>query len=206
MELSIFMKGLIAGLVVCAPVGPIGLLCVRRTLVYGRMVGLVSLWGASTADGLYCFIAGFGVAYISNFLRNEQRLFTVLGGLVLMALGIRLFFSRPDSRAADSTTKGSMDAYVSGFLLMLANPLLILVFTAVLTSLEIHGLKEDCIPILTMVAGVLTGSALWAPILVMTVNYFGRRVGPAQIVVLNRVSGGIIFFFGVGAGLMALMK
>jgi threonine/homoserine/homoserine lactone efflux protein len=206
MGLGIFLKGLLAGLVMCAPVGPIGLLCVRRTLMDGRIVGLVSLLGASTADGIYCAIAGMGVTYIASFLRHGVIPLTLLGGLVLVALGLKLFFTRKEPKATVATTKGFVDAYVSGFLLMLANPMLILVFTALMTALGVHGWRSDYLSTAILVAGVFAGSALWAPILVLVVSLFRPQFGPHHVVILNRISGIIIVGFGIGAGLMGLMR
>jgi threonine/homoserine/homoserine lactone efflux protein len=206
MELAIFLKGLIAGLVVCAPVGPIGLLCVRRTLMDGRMAGLVSVLGASTADGLFCLIAGLGVTYIANLLMNEQTAFTLLGGIILIALGVKLFFTQPGQKTPDVSGKGLLDAYVSSFLLMLANPMLIFVFSAAFTALGVHGWKGDYLSTAILVAGVFLGSALWAPLLVAAVSLFRPQFGPRQQMILNRVSGVIIFGFGVAAGILSLIK
>lgn len=206
MAFSIFLKGLLAGLVMCAPVGPIGLLCVRRTLMDGRIAGFVSLLGASTADGIYCTVAGLGVTYIAQFLMREHTPLTMLGGIVLIALGLKLFLSRREPEARESATHGYLDAYVSSFLLMLANPMLILVFTALMTALGVHGWKSDYSATATLVAGVFTGSALWAPILVTVVSLFRPQFGTQRVVILNRISGIIIVGFGIGTGLIGLMR
>lgn len=197
-----FLKGLVAGLVLCAPMGPIGMLIIRRTFVSGRLAGLVSVLGASTADGLYCLVATLGVAYISEFLRNEQRLLTSLGGLVLISLGLRLFFSKPPTKPMNGVAMGLKDAFLSSFLLMLTNPMPILLFTTAFTALGIHGGEYAARFILT--AGVFTGSALWGPILVASVAILGRQVGPRHMIILNKISGLFITFFGVGAGLLAI--
>ncbi len=199
-----FIKGLLAGLLVCAPVGPIGLLCIRRTLIDGRMAGLLSMLGASTADGLYCLVAGLGVSFVAELLRREQTLFTILGSMVLTGLGLRLFFSKPAEAPVNGGAKGLKSAYLSSLLLMLANPMPILVFTAVLASPGIYDWREEFGSILIVFAGICTGSALWGPILVLLVGVFGREVGQRQVLFLNRISGSMIFLFGLGAGLSAL--
>ena len=203
---DIFIKGVIAGLVACAPVGPIGLLCVRRTLIYGRLAGLVSVLGASTADGLYCLIAGLGVTYIATLLKNEQTMFTLLGGSILVALGLKLFFTPPAQKTPEVSENGLLHAYVSSFIVMLANPMLIFVFSAAFTALGVHGWKADYLSTATLVAGVFIGSALWAPILVLAVSLFRPQFGPRQQMTLNRVSGLIILGFGVAAGVFILFK
>jgi threonine/homoserine/homoserine lactone efflux protein len=105
----VFFKGLAAGFMVCAPIGPVGLLCLRRSMADGPLPGFVSLLGASTAGALYCFIAGLGVAYIGNFLINKQPLISLPGGVVPVALGFKLFFTRPKPRANDVSPRSLMD-------------------------------------------------------------------------------------------------
>jgi threonine/homoserine/homoserine lactone efflux protein len=205
MEWWVFFKGLAAGFVVCAPIGPVGLLCLRRSLVDGPLAGFVSLLGASTADALYCVIAGLGVAYIGNFLMNEQTLISLLGGIVLVALGFKIFFSHPEPRGNDVSAKGLLDAYASSFLLMLANPFLIVVFTALFTALGVHGSRGNYFSMAMAMAGVLTGSVLWAPILVVAVRLFRPYVGPEKVLFLNKISGAIIAAFGVAVGILGLM-
>jgi threonine/homoserine/homoserine lactone efflux protein len=205
MEWFVFFEGLAAGFVVCAPVGPVGLLCLRRSLVDGPLAGFVSLLGASTADAFYCLIAGLGVAYIGNFLMSEQTLISLLGGVVLVALGIKIFFSHPEPRANEVSPRGLLDAYGSGFLLMLANPMLIVVFTALFTALGVHGWRGNYFSMSMALAGVITGSVVWAPILVVAVSLFRPSLGRRKVLMLNKLSGVIIAAFGVGAAILGLM-
>jgi threonine/homoserine/homoserine lactone efflux protein len=198
-----FLKGFVVGLVLCAPMGPIGMLIIWRTFVSGRLAGLVSVLGASTLDGLYCLVATLGVACIADFLRNEQRLLTFLGGLVLIALGLRLFFSKPPTKPMNGAAKGLKDAFLSSFLLMLTNPMPILLFTAAFTALGVHG--GDYAAGFILSAGVFTGSALWGPVLVASLGILGRHVGPRHMLILNKISGLFISFFGMGAGLLAMI-
>ncbi|MEW6667583.1 MAG: LysE family transporter [Thermodesulfobacteriota bacterium] len=203
MEWGVFFEGLAAGFVVCAPMGPVGLVCLRRCLIEGPLEGFVSLLGASTADALYCFIAGLGVAYIGNFLFNEQTLISLLGGAVLVALGFKLFFTRPKPKANDCPSMGLLDAYASSFLLMLANPMLIVVFTALFTALGVHGWRGNYFAM--SMAGVLAGSVLWAPIMVLAVRFFRPSMRPEKVLFLNKISGVIIAAFGVATGILGLM-
>lgn len=197
MEPSLFVKGLIVGLVMCAPVGPIGVLCVRRSLLEGLSSGLVSVLGASTVDLLYCSIAGFGITYISSFLKYEEVGLRIIGGLILILIGTRIFLLRPNERGPKTKGQGLIGAYVSSFLLMLANPLPILVFSAAFTALEVHGWKGDFASTATLVSGVFSGSALWSPILVALVSLFRPQFSTPHLRVVNRFSGAMIVGFGV---------
>jgi threonine/homoserine/homoserine lactone efflux protein len=197
MELIIFIKGLVVGLVLCAPFGPIGVLILRRTLVDGRMVGVASVLGASTVDGLYCAIAGFGVTYVSNLLRHEQTALKLAGGLILILVGMRIFLSRPSEKTLKQHGQGLLGSYLSTFLLMLANPMPILLFGATFSALGVHGWKGDYGATVSLVGGVLSGSALWAPLLVTLVSRFKTPFNPDQLRLVNWIAGGVIFGFGV---------
>ena len=201
-----FFKGLTTGLFLCAPLGPIGILCVRRTIANGKLAGFFSVLGASTVDALYCVIAGLGTSYISSFLSREKTIIQLVGGVALVLVGIIIFLSRPVEKVKNREAKGLFGAYRSTFLLMLANPLPILVFTAAFTAIGIQGWREDVFTTLFMVSGVSLGSALWAPILVLAVSFFGLNFNQKQLILLNRISGGIIVIFGVALGVMTAFK
>src|SRR3990172_7764629 len=119
MDVEFLAKGFIIGLSVAAPVGPIGVLCIRRTLAEGRVSGLVSGLGAATADAFYGGIAGFGLAFISSFLIGQQFWFKLIGGGFLCYLGVKTFLSKPANRAASAVGTGLISAYASTVFLTL---------------------------------------------------------------------------------------
>jgi threonine/homoserine/homoserine lactone efflux protein len=201
MELIIFIKGFLVGLVLCAPFGPIGVLIVRRTLVDGSMAGVASVLGASTVDGLYCAVAGLGVSYISNLLRNEQISLKLAGGVILILVGIRIFYARPREKTVKPHDQGLVGAYLSTFLLMLANPMPILIFGATFSALGVHGWRGDYADTLALVGGVVSGSALWAPLLVALVSRFKTPFNPERLRLVNRIAGAVIFGFGLLVGI-----
>ena len=206
MENAIFIKGIVVGLAMCVPVGPIGLLCIRRALINGRLAGLVSLLGASTADGLYCAFAGLGITYISTFLHHEQIKIRLIGGLILIIIGLRIFFAKPAETTPQTRNGGLPAAFTSTFLLMLANPMPIILFSAAFTALGVHGWRGDYRSTAVLVAGVFCGSALWAPILVSLVGFFRSPFQEKHINVINRTSGIIMVGLGVVLCLMTVAK
>ena len=206
MESAFLIKGLIAGFLICAPFGPIGLLCVRITLVDGKLAGVASVLGASVVDAFYCALAGLGISYISNFLRNEHTPLQVVGGLVLIIMGITVFLSHPSEKDPESKGHGVLAALASSFLLMLANPISILVFTATFTGLGIHGWQDAQAPTAALVLGVFIGSALWAPIFVAAVSLFSPQLTLSQLRFANRITGAILFCFGAVVCLLALLR
>ena len=130
MDASLLLRGLIIGFSIAAPVGPIGVLCIRRTLAQGRAAGLVSGLGAASADALYGCVAGFGLTFVSGLLIAQQSWLKLLGGVFLCYLGVRTLLAQPAERAAAAGGMGLAGAYGSTFLLTLTNPTTILSFAA----------------------------------------------------------------------------
>jgi len=203
--LTFFIKGLVLGFIICVPFGPIGLLCVRRTLMDGKVAGVASVLGASVVDAFYCAIAGLGVSYISNFLSDERAILRIAGGLILIAMGVKIFLTHPAAKTPEATGHGLAASFGSSFFLMLTNPLAILVFTATFSALGIGGWQDAYVSTGMLVIGVFVGSALWAPIFVAGINLFSPRLTLSQLRLANEVAGIILFFFGVVVCLLALL-
>ena len=199
MDIGFLLRGLIIGFSIAAPVGPIGVLCIRRTLVEGRTAGLVSGLGAATADAFYGAIAGFGLTFISRLLISNQDLLRLTGGAFLCYLGLRTFLARPVERAASAKGNGLGAAYLSTFFLTLTNPLTILSFAAIFAGLGLAGAGGDYVCAGMLVSGVFLGSALWWLILSGGVGVFRERFNPRGMRWVNRISGVIIAGFGVVA-------
>ena len=174
MDIDLLLKGAAIGFAIAAPVGPIGVLCIRRTLAEGRLAGFVSGLGAATADAIYSCIAGFGLTFLSGILINQQAWLHLIGGLFLCYLGIITFLAKPVERTALPKGDGGIArAYVSTFFLTLTNPMTILSFTAVFAGL---GLSENF------------RSAV-----------FRKRIDSRWLQWINRISGIIITGFGLKA-------
>jgi threonine/homoserine/homoserine lactone efflux protein len=201
----IFYKGFAVGFLMCAPLGPIGLVCVRRTIMDGRRVGMASVLGASTVDAIYCAVAGLSITFLTSLLQGEKQLVQAAGGLVLMAVGIRIFTASVPVAKVYKRANGMIQAFVSTFLLTLANPMPVLVFSAAFTVLGIHGWKGESLPTATMVAGVFAGSALWSPILVTVVTLFRPQFNPSRMRWFNRVTGSLIALIGLTAEIGAFI-
>jgi len=199
MDAPLLLKGLLIGFSIAAPVGPIGALCIRRTLTNGRAAGLVSGLGAATADAIYGCIAGFGLTFISSLLISQQLWLKLIGGAFLCYLGVRTLLARPSAQAANAGGVGLLGAYASTFFLTLTNPTTILSFLAVFAGLGLASAAGNYGAAGLLVLGVFIGSALWWLLLSGGVGLLRARVTPATLVWVNRVSGIIILLFGVGA-------
>lgn len=197
-ELEIFWQGLIVGLAIAAPVGPIAILCIRRTFAQGRMIGFVTGLGAATADALYGSIAGFGLTYLSSFLVQQQAWLRLAGGLFLLYLGVRTLFRRPAEVEGTKEAKGYLEAYFSTFFLTLTNPMTILSFTAVFAGLGI-GIQDRAGYRAAgwLVLGVFAGSASWWLILSGLVGTLRKKMDVRNLTWVNRISALVILAFGM---------
>jgi threonine/homoserine/homoserine lactone efflux protein len=195
----LLLKGLVLGFSIAAPVGPIGVLCIRRTLARGRLVGFVSGLGAATADAAYGAIAGFGVTAISSVLVDQQIWFRIVGGLFLCYLGVRTLAAAPANEAAPDAekVKGLAGAYTSTLFLTLTNPATILSFGAIFAGFGIGSERGDYLSAAMLVLGVFCGSATWWLVLSGGVSLLRERLGHGVLLWVNRLSGAIILGFGV---------
>lgn len=199
MNIGLFFRGLVIGFSIAAVVGPIGMLCIQRTLHNGFLYGLVTGMGAATADGLYGSIAGFGLTALATFLIAQLLWIRLIGGLFLLYLGIRIVLSRPAERAANAPAHTFIGAYLSTLLLTLTNPLTILSFAAIFAGIGLGGGKSNLLTALLVVCGVFLGSALWWCLLTGVLSLLRSKFTPRWLLWVNRVSGAIILLFGIVA-------
>lgn len=205
MTIIFFIKGLLLGFSIAAPVGPIGILCIRRTLQYGRFSGLFSGLGAATADTLYGCIAAFSVTLVSEFLISHKPWFHLLGGVFLIALGTKTFYI--EGKESDTTNinhRSLASDYISTFFLTLSNPLTIISFIAIFAALGLVNVSEKISDALSVVVGIFSGACLWWLILSEGVTLFRKKVTRKTMTWINRVAGIIIVTFGVLALLTLL--
>jgi threonine/homoserine/homoserine lactone efflux protein len=202
MDISFLLRGLIIGFSIAAPVGPIGVLCIRRTLAAGRASGLVSGLGAATADAIYGCIAGFGLTFISSVLIRQQGWLRLIGGGFLCYLGLKTFLARPAEQATSAEGKGLVGAYASTFFLTLTNPMTVLSFAAIFAGLGVASASGDYVSAGILVLGVFIGSALWWLILSGGVSVFQAKFTLRGLRWVNRISGLMI----TGFGLLALLS
>lgn len=197
MESFFLLKGVVLGFSIAAPVGPIGVLCIRRTLANGMLNGFVSGLGAATADGIYGGIAAFGVTVASAFLLDYQFYLRLIGGFFLLYLGHTTFSSPPAENAVQAGGQRLFSAYGSTLLLTLTNPMTILFFAAVFAGMGVSAVSGGDGAAVSMVLGVFTGSMLWWLTLSEAVSLLRSTFDPSKLLWINRLSGTIIVGFGV---------
>lgn len=203
MDLSFLLRGAALGFAIAAPVGPIGVICIRRTLSDGRLAGFVSGLGAATADMSYGAVAAFGLTAIASLLTSQRLWIHLIGGLFLLSLGIKTLLAPPAAFATTSPAKGLPGAYGSTLALTLANPATILSFVAVFAGLGVAGPRAGLLSAVLITLGVFAGSALWWFILSTGVNLLRTRLTLAALRWVNRLSGAILISFAAYALLSA---
>ncbi len=192
--MTFFLKGLIVGLSIAAPVGPIGILCIRRTLANGRVAGFVSGLGAATA-------AGLGLTVVASVLAGGQQWLRLVGGFFLLYLGIRTWRTAGQggtSSIASDTPRGLLGAYASTLALTLTNPMTILSFAAIFAGLGVAAGARYA-SAAALVAGFFCGSKLWWLSLSTAVGALRDHLSTSGVQWVSRASGAIIAGFGVQA-------
>jgi len=203
MDTVFFLKGLIIGFVIAAPVGPIGVLCARRTLLHGRRAGFFSGMGAATADALYGFIAAFGLTFISAFLVDHQFALRLAGGGLLLYLGVKAFMAKPVKKTdLPRSARHYAGMYTSTFFLTLTNPMTILSFAAVFAGFGLAGATGSVLSAGILILGVYLGSAAWWLFLVGIFSLYRKRFEHHQLIWVNRITGTII----TASGIIALLS
>lgn len=192
----VVLKGIIAGLAISAPVGPVNVLCMSRTLVKGRSAGLAAGLGAAVADTWYGAIAGFSVQFVIGFLIREEFWIRVGGGIVLIGIGVRYYFRTPRRLKPAEEESASHSDFTSAFLLNLTNPTTVLSFLAVLTALGLHH-HESAWQGLILVAGIFTGAMMWWTSLAAIAARLRDRLTDSAMGWMNRVAGLAIGAFGL---------
>lgn len=199
MPLSLFVRGLVIGLSVAATIGPMAILCIRRTLAHGRLAGLVTGLGVATADGCYGAVAAFGLTAVSSVLLGTQVWLRLLGGAFLCYLGLKTALAAPAERAARADGARLPSAYASALALTLTNPLTILSFAAIFAGLGAATSGGGYGTAAALVLGVFIGSAVWWVLLTGLVGALRTRVTTGVLRWVNRISGAVILGFGLFA-------
>lgn len=197
---------MIVGFVVCAPLGPVGILCLQRTMTAGRLPGFFSILGAAAVDAFYGAVAGFGLNLIAGTLAEGKCWFPLFGGMVLVVVGIRLGRASPISRISQDPVKNSVDAFLSTIALMLSNPLPILVISAALSAISGGTPRMGVFDVLLFASGVFLGSLLWFPLLVTASARVRPMLRPEHLRVINRLCGAVVFLCGLLLSLSPLIR
>jgi threonine/homoserine/homoserine lactone efflux protein len=197
MSIYLLIEGILIGLVVAVPVGPLGLLCINRALMLGPLCGLCSGLGVAMADAIAAGIAALGITLISDFLTDHQVLLRFIGGIFLCYLGYKIYRAEPVSRVPINTVNGLLSAFSTTFFLTLSNPVTILSFVAIYAGWHVPSLQGHYAAAATLTAGVFSGSSLWWVGLFLGLTAFHEKFDLRFLFWVHRVSGAVIASSGV---------
>ena len=208
MFLTLLVKGILIGLLVSIPLGPIGVLVIQRTVNKSRMAGLLSGMGAALSDTLYAIIAGFSLTYVVDFIRRNEILFQLTGALVVLGLGIYIFFKNPLTDIQQHRLRGNthLKDIVSTFLVTFSNPMSVFVFLAIFTSSGVAINLEKPYYSIFVILGVFTGAFLWWFSLSGLVSMFRHKINLRFLWWLNKTAGALIVIFVLITILVVLQK
>jgi len=195
MELTFFLKGIAIGFFMAIPIGPIGIMCIRKTLTDGRLSGLIIGLGAATADLFYGCVAAFGLTVISDTLNSQRIWIRLLGGALLFFLGIKTFRAQPKDPKLKISGSGRLRSYFTVVVLTLTNPITIFAFIAVFAAFGLgDGLRFFSAEVL--VAGVFIGSCLWFFLLTSGTILFRKKLDLVGLKWVNKIAGILIIISG----------
>ena len=198
MGIEFIIKGIVVGIAVSAPLGPLGILTIQRTINKGFFSGFFSGFGAAFADIIYAAIAGFGVSIIAVFLETYQLPIRLLGGLLIAALGVKIFYANPikQIRKQRAQKTNFFSDFVSSFFITITNPLTVIFFGAVFAGL---GLEEDSSgsAVTYTLIGIFAGASIWWLSLTLIINIFRKKIRLRNLWWINKITGSLIVIFGV---------
>ena len=199
MLLIFLFKGIIVGVVIAVPVGPVGVMCVRRTIFEGKAAGFISGLGAATADALFGCIAAFGLTFVADWLIGYHQWLRIAGGCYLLYVGSSALRAQPEARqASQPDAEGLLRHFLSTFALTLTNPITILAFLGIFSVLGLSGADATFARAAMMVLGVWLGSLLWWLTLTFGLGSLFRSFEARHLKWINHASGIILFLSGAG--------
>ena len=197
--LEILLKGIILGLTVSMPLGPIGIILINRTIKRGMLSGVFSGLGLATADTLLAVLAALGFTVILSFINEERFIISIIAGLIIIGIGLKIYLSNPvkDIRNREKANKSLWRDYYSVFVLSISNPYTIFIFVAFFSGVHIGGnVKPELVPFF-LVPGVLIGTITWWFFLSYFVSRFKKNIRLRVIVRVNKVAGIVVIVIGI---------
>ncbi len=208
MLVSIILRGFIVGLIASMPPGPVGVLCIQRTLSKNQKSGFVSGLGAAVADVIFAAVAFFSLAFLLDFIDRNSLIITLIGGLVVIALGVKILFSNPviQIRRNRAGKTNLWQDFLTVFLVTIANPVYVFFFIILFAIFGLNTTSVGLFQSSFMIVGVFLGGATWWFALSALVNLFRKRFRPRHLLWINRVAAIVIIVLGIGAMLLEFMN
>ncbi|MEF9931374.1 MAG: LysE family transporter [Bacteroidales bacterium] len=193
------LKGFIVGLGASIPLGPLGVLCVQKTLSKGRNSGLITGLGASVSDTFYAAISLLGLAFIQELIDENREWVMLVGGIIIMLIGLKIYLTNPIKQIRQKhTNKKHIEDFFEALFMTMTNPGAIFLILGLLAAVGINiGAGVEKASVVTILWGVFIGSAAWWFTLSTTINIFRKKFRLKQLIMINRISGIVIFVLGI---------
>lgn len=207
MDFLLYIKGIVIGLSASIPLGPVGLICIQKTLNSRRTNGVVSGMGAALADTFFAVVAAFGISAVHNFIETQQLFLRIGGGIILLFLGLKFFLTNPAIQVRKQRNKNNnlWADFVSVFLLTLSNPITVVVFGAVFAGFGVIPKESSWFDMIMLTSGVFFGAMLWWVSLVNVINIFRKKFRLRRLWWMNKIMGVLITLFGLFALISAFI-
>ncbi len=199
MILQYIIKGIIIGLAVSIPLGPIGVLIIQKTIQKGRLAGFVSGMGAAVADTLYATVAALGLSVVINFIKAQEFYLQIIGSIFLIFLGARIYFSNPIKQLRAQYRggkRGMLGDFLSTFFLTASNPITVFVFIGIFAGASVFKREPNLQDHLILISSVTLGCVLWWFSLSTIINVFRKKFRLKQLFWINRTAGIIVAILG----------
>ena len=197
MLIDYILKGIAIGFLMAAPIGPIGILCARGTILYGIRRGFTIGLSGAAGDIIYAIAAVFGVKLIFDLVEAHQPLMRLAGGILLIAAGLYTFRSHPKTNLKEPRKVGETGIFASTFLLALTNPLTLFGYAAAFSAVGIPKFLGHRTAIVMLIAGVFLGSSLWFSFLIWLSHHFKEKVTTRGVNIINKSAGSLLVLFGI---------
>lgn len=199
MPIILIIKGILIGMMVSIPIGPVGVICIQRTINRGLKSGFISGLGAASADTLYAIIASFGLGFVVDFIQKQIHWIQFFGAIVLILIAIKIFYTNPAVELRNNRNKKvkPMEEFISVFFITFSNPTVFFIFIALLASFKVFSGKLNYLSTLMVIAGIFTGAMLWWYLLSNLVNKFRSKIRLKNIWWLNKIMAIVVFLCGV---------
>jgi threonine/homoserine/homoserine lactone efflux protein len=199
MSFGLFFYGILMGLLVSAPLGPVGVMCIQRTINRGLKSGLISGFAAASADTVYAIIAGLGLGYIVNWIQQEKYWIQLIGAAIIILMSVKIFYTNPAVELRNQRNKKSkpLEDFLSVFVVTLTNPAVFFVFIAMFAGFGLVDENTNYLSAALLISGIFAGAFAWWYILSNLVNKFRSKIRLKNIWWLNKIMGVIIFVLGV---------
>lgn len=193
----LLLKGSLIGLSIAMPMGPVGMLCLRYSLLRGKSFGIASGLGVALADGICGALAAVGLTAITTFIADNQTWLQLIGSFVLFYFGFATFFAKKREEGKDVIESGRLSVFTFMFLLTLTNPITILSFCGIYAAFGLECMQDDFLAITALSTGIFAGSTLWWIVLSFGSGYVGGKINQSGVGFINKIIGAFIMLISI---------